>query len=276
MEEAMSVIAISRGSLTAARHLAEELGTRLGSRVISREEVIDAAERYGIDQTGISRENILGEFPPGFWERYADARHHYLVCFRTALLDFAVREPIIYHGNLAHVLLNDVPFTFRLRVNAPEENRVRMLMEERGYTRERAAAEVREMDRRRRRWVAFLYDADFGNTVPFDLVLNMRLITIPDAVDLVSQEIKKPAFQRTEETVKTLFDLRLASTAEAQLLHHHVTYGLGLEVKGDSVTGKVTVYRPQALADNDTIDDEIKEALEGLEGVKEIDVQVKS
>ncbi len=272
----MSVIAISRGSLTAATHLAEELGKRLGSRVISREEVIDAAERYGIDQTGISRENIIGEFPPGFWERYADARHHYLVCFRAALLDFAVREPIIYHGNLAHVLLNDVPFTFRVRVNAPEENRVRMLMEERGYTRERAAAEVREMDRRRRRWVAFLYDADFGNTVPFDLVLNMRLITIADAVDLVSAEIQKPAFQRTEETVKTLFDLRLGAIAEAQLLHCHATYGLGLEVSGDSITGRVTVCRGPSGSDDDTVDAEIREALEGLDAVKEVDVQVKS
>ena len=271
----MSVIAISRGSLTAAKQLADELGKRLGSRVISREDVIRAAEQYGIDQTGIRMENILGEFPPGFWEAYADARHHYQVCFKAAMLDFAVKEPIIYHGNLAHVLLNEVPFTFRVRVNAPEENRVRMLMQERGYTAERAAAEVREMDRRRRRWVAFLYDADFGNTVPFDLVLNMRLITIPDAVELISAEIKKAPFQRTEEGVKTLFDLRLAAVAEARLLRDHATYGLGLEVRADSVAGKVTVLKGAALADDDAVDREVRTTLAGLDGLKEIVIEAK-
>jgi len=270
----MSVIAISRGSLTVAEKLSEALGKRIGSRVISREDVIDAAERYGIDQTGISRENITGEFPPGFWERYSNARHHYLMCFKAALLDFAVKEPIIYHGNLAHVLLNDVPFVLRVRVNAPKENRVKMLMGERGYTRERAAAEVREMDKRRRRWVEFLYDSEFTDPIFFDLVLNMRMITINDAVDLISNEIKKEPFQRTEESVKQLFDQRLATVAEVQLLHNHATYGLGLQVEANSSTGLVTVYKNPSLENEESIDDEIKAAIGDLDSVEGIDIRV--
>ena len=270
----MSVIAISRGSLTAARRLADALGDRLGSRVISREQVIEAAGRYGIGETGISREDILAEYPPSFLEPHPGARHHYLVCFRAALLDFAVSEPIVYHGNLAHVLLNDVPFVLRVRINAPEENRVGMLMEERGYDRERAAAEVREMDRRRRRWAAFLYDADFDNTVPFDLVLNLRLMTVPDAVELVSAEIKKPPFQRTEMTVKALFDLRLAAVAEARLLRELAVDGLRLHVQGDSVGRRLTVFRSPSPSDDGSIDGEITAALRGLDGVDSVDVQV--
>ena len=272
----MSVIAISRGSLTVAEKLSKALGERLGSRVISREEVIDAAERYGIDKTGISRENIAGEFPPGFWERYSDARHHYLTCFKAALLDFAVKEPIIYHGNLAHVLLNDVPFVLRVRVNAPKENRVKMLMEERGYTKERAAAEVREMDRRRRRWVQFLYDAEFTDPISFDMVLNMSRMTVDDAVDLIANQIKKAPFQRTEESVKKLFDQHLATVAEVNLLHNHETYGLGLRIEADSASGRIVVYKNVALEDSESLDDEIRRVLEGLESVKQVEIKVEN
>jgi len=89
----MSVIAISRGSLSAASKLAEGLSRVLGSKVITREEVIAAAERYGIDETGLREKDILEQHAPGFWEKYSDARRHYLACFRAALLDFVIAGP---------------------------------------------------------------------------------------------------------------------------------------------------------------------------------------
>jgi len=270
----MSVIAISRGSLTAAERLAEHLGKELGSRVVDREGVIAAAERYGIDKTGISKENIASESPPGFWEEYADARHHYLTCFKAALLDFAVQGPLIYHGNLAHVLLNDVPCVLRVRVTAPNENRVAMLMEERGYTHERAAAEVKEMDMRRRRWIHFLYESDSADPVFFDVVLNLRRMTIEDAVELIAAEVKKVPFQRTEEAIKKLFDLRLATVTETYLLHAPETYGFRLGVKADASAGAVTVIKDPTLREHASLDDTIRAVLAGVEGVQTVKVEV--
>ena len=266
----MSVIAISRGSLAAVEKLAAGLGKRTGSRVVSREQVIDAAKRYGIDKTGISRENIAGETPPGFWDRYSEARHHYLTCFKAALFDFAVKEPIIYHGNLAHVLLNDVPFVLRVRVNAPREDRVKMLMEEKGSTRERAVAEVRERDKRRRRWIHFLYESDSVDPIFFDLVFNMQKVTVDDAIEMISSEIRNPAFRRTEESVRKLFDLRLAAVAETHLLHSPETYGPGLEVAANSTAGEVTAFKDPTLGHDASVDDEIRAALAGVEGVRKV------
>ncbi len=270
----MSVIAISRGSLTLADRLAESLGKRLGSRVIDREGVIAAAERYGIDKTGISKENIAGESAPGFWEDYADARHHYLTCFKAALLDFAVQGRLIYHGNLAHVLLNEVPCVLRVRVIAPTENRVAMLMQERGYTQERAAAEVKEMDTRRRRWIHFLYESDSADPVFFDVVLNLHRMTIEDAVELLAAEVKKVPFQRTEESVTKLVDLRLATVAETYLLHTPETYGLRLGVKADASAGAVTVIKDMTLREHASLDDTIRSVLAGVEGVRTVKIEV--
>jgi len=270
----MSVIAISRGSLTAAGRLAESLGTKLGSRVMDREGVIAAAERYGIDKTGISKENIAAESPPGFWEEYADARHHYLTCFKAALLDFAVQGPLIYHGNLAHVLLNDIPCVLRVRVIAPKEDRVTMLMQERGYTRERAAAEVKEMDTRRRRWIHFLYESDSADPVFFDVVLNLQRMTLEDAVELISAEVEKAPFLRTEQSLEKLVDLRLATVAETHLLQAPETYGLRLGVKADASAGTLTVIKDITLSGHASLDETIRGVLAGVEGVRTVKIEV--
>jgi len=90
----MSVIAVSRGSLFATKKLAEGLKAQLGYKIISREEVIDAAKRYGIEKTGLGERDIMESHPPGYWHDRSDERMHYLTCFKTALLDFAVEGSI--------------------------------------------------------------------------------------------------------------------------------------------------------------------------------------
>jgi hypothetical protein len=94
-EKNMSVIAISRGSLYAAKKLAEGLKERLGYSVITREEVIDAAKRYGIEETDLGETDIMQSHPPGYWHEHSNQRLHYLTCFKTALLDFAVKDSLI-------------------------------------------------------------------------------------------------------------------------------------------------------------------------------------
>ena len=270
----MSVIAISRGSLIATQKLAAGLSAKLGSRVITREDVVAAAESYGIDKTGISMDNIAAEHPPGYWQQYADARRHYLICFKAALLEYAAREPIIYHGNLAHILLNDVPFVLRVRVNAPEENRVRMLMEERGFTRERALEEIKEKDRRRRRWTHFLYEAETVDPIFFDLVLNMHRMTVEDAVELVASEVEKEPFQRTERRAKDLRDLQLAAVAETYLMRSSSTYGLDFKVTADSATGEITVRKTPAMEESTTLDDDVRAALANVKGISGVRLEI--
>jgi cytidylate kinase len=272
----MSVIAISRGSLVATQQLAAGLSAELGSMVITREDVIAAAESHGLDRTGLSRDDIVREHPPGFWARYEEARKHYLTCFKAALLNYAVKGPIIYHGNLAHILLNEVPFVLRVRVNAPVENRVRMLMEERGFSRERAEEEIKAKDRRRRRWIHFLYDAETIDPVPFDLVLNLRRMTIKDAVELVAAEVAKDPFQRTEQSLKDLRDLHLATVAETHLMNSPGTYGLDLKVTADSATGAVTIRKSPAIEEAAELDGEIEAALADMEGISKVNIETSA
>lgn len=272
----MSVIAISRGSLSAASKLAAGLGEKLGATVITREEVIEVAERYGLYETGLREKDILEQHPPGFWEKYSDARRHYLVCFKTAMLDAVMQGSIIYHGNLAHVLLDDIPSVLRVRINAPVENRVKILVDEEGISREDASAKIQEVDQQRKRWTQFLYDAELRNPVLFDLVLNIGKMSIEDGVDLVASEAQKPQFQTDEKSMKIIRDIHLAAVAETYLMHFPGTYALDFDVSADSASGRVTVGGTIATRDIKSLEEDIYSALSGTDLIKNIEVQVST
>ena len=271
----MSVIAISRGSLFATRKLAEGLKARLGYEIVSREEVIDTAKRYGIEETGLGEKDIMESHPPGYWHDRSDERAHYLTCFKTALLDFAVKGSIIYHGNLAHVLLNEVPFVLRIRVNAPLENRVKQLMDEEKISKEAAIEKVKDMDYRRRLWTQFLYDAEVIDPIFFDMVLNLERIGMEDAIEMVVNEVKKEPFQPTEESLKNLKDLHMASIMKTHLMRSSKTKALRLDVDADSSTGKVIVSGSLPPDANKTREADIHSVLSGIESVNEVEVRVK-
>jgi len=271
----MSVIAISRGSLFATKELAEGLKARLGYRIISREEVIEAAAQYGIEETGLGEKDIMESHPPGYWHERADERMHYLTCFKTALLDFAVEGSIIYHGNLAHILLNEVPFVLRVRVNAPLGNRVEKLIEEERISKEEAIEKIKDMDHRRRLWTQFLYDAEVIDPIFFDLVLSMDRISIDDAIEMVVSEVKKNPFQPTEESLKALKDLHLASVVKTHLLKSPKTKVMDLDVEVDSSTGKAIVsgsIPPDAYQSREA---DIQTVLSNIESIKKVEVKVK-
>jgi cytidylate kinase len=270
----MFTIAISRGSLTAATKLAEGLQARLGGTIVTREEVIRSAENYGLEKTGLSEEHILKQHVPGFWERYADARKHYLACFRAALLDFVLKGSVIYHGNLASWLLNDVPFVLRVRVNAPFENRLQMLMEEQNLSETEAVSRIKEMDQDRKRWVQFLYDADTRDPILFDIVLNLQRMAIGDAIDLVVAEVEKEQFQSSDKSLRTVRNLHLASVAEVALMNSTDTYGLDLVVQADADRDEVVISRGPTLTELAASDDVIKAALEGVKEIKNVRFEV--
>lgn len=271
----MSVIAISRGSLLATKKLVEGLKARLQYKVITREEVIEAAGRYGIEETGLGEKDIMEMHPPGYWHERSDKRMHYLTCFKTSLLDFAVKDSIIYHGNLAHILLNEVPFVLRVRVNAPLGNRIKMLTEDEGISKEEAIEKIKDMDNRRRLWTQFLYDAEVIDPIFFDLVLNLERINFNDAIEMVATEVAKESFQPTKESKKVLKDMHLASVVKTYLMKSTKTKALNLDVDADSSSGQVIVHGTIPPDAHQTKEADIQSVLADLELVKNVEVKVK-
>lgn len=267
----MNIITVSRGSLSATEMLARKISGKLNCPVVTREDVIKAAEKYGIKDTGLG-DKAFFEKSPSIWDKLSDRKKQYLCCFQTALLDFALQGSFIYHGHLAQFLLGDIPFVLRVMLTAPVEFRINTLMKEGGKTREQVISYIKLIDERREQWSHFLYGVDWRDPSHYNVVLNLGKINIDLAADILLNISSDKEFQSKPESLKVLKNLHLASKARCYLQQSPRTKGSDVELEADSESGSLVVKGSIPKVGSRMWENDIKTVLSKVEGVKTIKV----
>ncbi|MEW5993486.1 MAG: cytidylate kinase-like family protein [Candidatus Zixiibacteriota bacterium] len=268
----MSVITVTRGSLSTSFRLTSALSELLGCRSVSREEVIKHADRYDIQATGLAEQGVVESKPPHFWDRHAAQRRQYLTIFRAALMDFVVDGNVIYHGHLGQFLLPDVPKLLRVRADASLEYRVRVLMRESGRSEAEARAYINEVDSRRINWARFLYGVDFNNPANFDLVLNMDKMSIDTMASIVAHAAEQPEFKYDEAALKLLKSSHLKAHVLAALARSPRTRGMEVTVDANAESGHVSVRGMAPPVGGGMFERDIRDVLATMDAVKSLDV----
>jgi cytidylate kinase len=117
----MAIITISRGSLSGGRSLARCLGTNLGYKVVSREELVqESARRYGVDEKSLQKGL---EEAPRFWDRFRVDRRIYVSVAQATLCHLVQSDNVVYHGHAGHLLLRGVGHVLRVRIIMPMNQR---------------------------------------------------------------------------------------------------------------------------------------------------------
>ena len=267
----MSIITISRGSLAATETIAKKVSAMLDCPVITREDVIAAAEKYGIRETGLGDISFIDK-TPSFWHKISDLRNQYLTCFQTALFDFALKGSIVYHGHLAQLLLKKIPFVLRVLLTGPAEYRIKSLMKESGKTRDQAANYIKLIDERRQKWSQFLYGVDWKDPVNYDIVYNIERMNVDLITELIIDLVRRKEYQLNNESIQTLKNLQLSSMAKAFLFKSPRTRGNEVDIAADVTTGSLVVEGNVPKMSSGTWESEIKAVLSEVEGVKSIKV----
>jgi cytidylate kinase len=259
----MAVVTISRGSASGGLLLAQTLGEKLGYEIVSREDVIREAARFGASEERL-QEALLK--PPTFWDRFKHERRRYLTFVQAALCERAQEDRIIYHGNAGHLLICGVPDVLRVRLIAPMSYRIRMVMERRDLGRSEAIRYIEDADRRRRDWTRFLYGKDWLDPILYDLVINLERMTVDSAAEVVAAALRQPAFQPTEASRKARADLVLASRVRAALAANEDTGSVEVKIEADdgvvSIRGRV---RPAGVVES------VLRVAGEVEGVRRVD-----
>ena len=271
----MAVITIARGTLSVATELARRLANALGCRVVSREDVYEAAKAYGIEETGLGDLGFLDQRPPSFWYPFYDKRRWYLACFQAALMDAALSGDLVYVGHLGQLLFSSFRRVLRVRLAAPDRFRVEALARERGMTEARALSTIREMDERRLRWSQFLYGLDWRNPELYDLVLNperLRLETMIEAVAGIARSAELQPMSRDHERLR---NLRLIAMGRAALLRSPRTRLLDVTLEADATSGRLRVYGVASSMSIETGERDLRSVLAQVPDIAGIDVMLE-
>ena len=267
----MNIITISRGSLSATEMIAKKVSEKLNCPVVTREDVIEVAKQYGIEETGFGDLSFIDK-APSFWQKISDLRKQYLVCFQTALLDFALKGSLVYHGHLAQLLLQKIPFVLRVLLTAPPAFRIKSLKKEKGMSTEQASDHIKLIDERREKWSQYLYGVNWKDPAYYDIVYNMERMSIDLITNLIINVVSSEEYQLTSESIQTLKNLHFASKAHAHLLKSPRTRGSEVKIEADVTTGSLIVTGTVPKMGANVWESDIRHVLSEVEGVNSIKV----
>lgn len=236
----MAIITISRGTFSGGKLLAEDVAAKLGYTCLSREIIIEAAEKYGVLEHNLFEAIQKG---PSILQRFTFERQKYLTFIQAVLCEHARANNIVYHGHAGHFFLMDISHVLRVCVIAPMSYRIKAVMERQKLSEKEAVKYIRDIDKQRRRWTAFLYDKEWLSPELYDMVLNLESLAISFYSDLIQYAVKHERFQITSQSQKTMDDLALKSKVKAVIASHPDTDYIFPEVTADAgvltISGKV-------------------------------------
>lgn len=237
----MQIICISRGVLSGGDDLARQLAKKLDYACVSREELIEAAIKEGIQ---VGKLEMAMVKPRLFGEQLDLERERYLAFSTAYLCDRTVEGRVVYHGRTGHLLLRGIDHVLSVRVVSDEEQRVQRAMKELSLGRTKARKYLDEVDEDWRRWARSMYGIGWEDTAQYDLVVNLQHMSVENAASALVGVAQLPDFQMTPASRRAMMDLRLAAKARLSLARHERTCRAKFEVRADA--GLVTVtFLPQ-------------------------------
>jgi cytidylate kinase len=193
-ESAMTVIAMTREIGSRGMEVAAGVAARLGLKIIRSEAVADSvAERLGIEPSAFLR---YMDGSASLLERWQIDRRKLLHYAAEEILRIAQQGNVLIKGWGAATLLRDLPQVISVRVCAPMDFRVRVLMERLGSADARAVREeIERHDAVRARTIAAYCNVEQEDARLYHLVLNTERLAIETCVRTIAQLADSPRFR---------------------------------------------------------------------------------
>ena len=211
----MSIVTITRGSYSRGKEVAERLAKRLGYTCIARDVLLEASEEFNIPEIKLIR---AIHDAPKVLERFFGGSERYVKYYRSALLQRARKDNVVYHGLAGHFFLKDIPHVLKVRINADIKTRVKEEMLREKISAEEALYILKKDDEERRKWSIQVYGMDPWDSRLYDMVINICTLSLDDAVDIIYGALQKPTFRTTPESQKLVDDLALSAKEQIELI----------------------------------------------------------
>lgn len=229
----MAIITISRGSYSMGKAVAERVAEELGYRIISRDLLLKASDRFHVPQQTLLR---AIHDAPGIFERYQHTKEIYMAYIRSALVDMVADDNVVYHGLAGHLLLKGLDHVLKARIIADLKGRVKRKMEEEALNEISAGSTIREDDEQRRKWTRKVYGVDPKDSSLYDMVLCIDRLRVDNAADLICSAVRTGVFDAGEAGLRKAKDLSLACRVKAALVEDFPEAGVSSDY------GNVLIY----------------------------------
>lgn len=260
----MPIVTISRGSFYHGSSIAEKLAVKLGYSVQSRDHIVEELDEFHLPEIRLVRGlndafSVLDRFPHG--------KKRFKAAIRSKILERFVEGNVVYHGLFGHHFVKDISHVLKVRIIADTESRVFGEMKRENISEEQALFVLKKDDEERRKWGMFLYGIDIMAAENYNLVIRIGHLSEDEAIDLIVNAVRSPAFQETQESVAALAD----SSLEAQVSRKLFDFP-NATVVVKNCEAKIALKVPSSQ--EVIINDRIGEMLSDVDGLKKYDLHL--
>lgn len=263
----MSIITISRSSCSKGKLIAESVAENLNLSCLSREVLMETAEQYHVPQPKLMKALHDG---PRLVDHFSAGKERYIAMIKATLLNRLKQGEIVYHGLAGHFLVKDVPQVLKVRIIADMEDRVAEIMQRDTVSDIVARARLSHEDKERASWSRHFCKMPPLDSELYDLVINLKEISLDKCVTLICDTVGKEKFQFTDAAKKKLEDLAFAATIKATLVKKYDNAIV------TSRSGKVFIRFPQPVGGVEKTKGDIENMLTHVNGIHNIHYDIKS
>jgi len=235
----MALLLISRGSFSGGQLISQCLSRTAKMQCLTREDLTAVVNTHGelANQVVTSMARAAQDY-----SRLSALRRPYKILMQRTLLEYVRQGDIAYFGYSGHLLLTGIPHAARVRIIAPVQLRVELLMKREGLTEEAARERISQVDEERRRWTRFMYGKNLKDPELFDLCINLERISFPTACSMLLNLVQQSEFRPTPESLAAVQNGYLSACVLAALLDNPKTFEL--EVGATAEGGCITLEGP--------------------------------
>ena len=228
---AVAIVTISRKSGTGAKDIAGTIAKRLRYEFVSKDSIYKEIEEHG--KKWLDWVARLDEHAPTLWERYDQSHAAYLALVEHCIYKNALKNNVVILGRGGNYLLENIPYSLRVRITASTEDRGKVLCGRFGIDDAAARKILKRSDHERSIYIQKAYHRQWANPDDYDMTLNSGHLGFEEMVALIVSEI--PARERlfTPETGEKLHRLELASRVKAEIVTRFSMFIRTLEVHHD-------------------------------------------
>jgi cytidylate kinase len=259
----MTVIAMTREIGSLGNEVATRVAKLLGLEIVRSEVAAsNVARRLGVAESSVTR---YLDGSPSLLERWRIDRRKLFHYASEEILGLAQRGNVLIKGWGAATMLRDLPQVINVRVCAPMDFRVRIMMERQGRN---DAATVREeierFDAARARTLRAYFNVDREDARLYHIVLNTERLSVDACVDAVCRLAEGSRFQETFMS-RSAFANKLLEAKISSALVEHISVAMApLGVSVSVANGRVTLAGTTCSGSLRKLAEKITQAVPGV------------
>jgi cytidylate kinase len=236
----MTVIAMTREIGSRGMEVAAGLSATLGLKIIQSDTVANCiAERLGVKESAVLH-YVNGS--ASLLQRWQIDRRKLFHYAAEEILRLAQQGNVLIKGWGVATLLRDLSGVVSVRVCAPMDFRVRVLMVRLGTTDASAVRErIERYDAARARTMRAYFDIEQEDPRLYHIVLNTQRLSIETCVKTVSELAKRARFQDNAAIRATLANKLVEAKISSALIEHISLVAAPLGVSVSVANGEVTL-----------------------------------